>query len=68
MRVGQAWTGSYHPTARRLRLVIREQSGPGFRGGIEYSDDGSITDVEGTCLDARDVLADEALPEARACP
>jgi len=43
---GQTWAGIYHPTERRLRLVIVELAGRQLIGRIEY-DDHSVTDVKG---------------------
>ncbi len=46
VKQGQTWAGVYHPTGRRLRLVIVERAGRQLIGRIEYDDD-SVTDVKG---------------------
>ena len=60
---GEVWVGVYHPTERQLRLLIVNREERHFRGTVQYMEDGSITEVDGECLDVQEAAAHTALPE-----
>ena len=57
---GQTWIGTYHPTDRRLKLMILKRVDRRFHGKIMYTGDGSTTEVDGDLCD----FDEKAMPAA----
>jgi hypothetical protein len=62
LKLGRPWSGSYHPTNRQMRVVIQSvQESRAIQGSIEYTDEGIITEIEGTLLEKAEVDGDPQL-------
>lgn len=59
LRVGKRWTGTYPPTNRAMRLtVIALERSDTIRGNIDYPNENTRTEVEGSVLDSSIISSD----------